>query len=149
MQHYFFDFLLEDEDSTVTRRLSLILRWLGLSWLRLAGLSLTGLSLGFLSLGLLILGLLSLGLLSLGLLSLGLLSLGLRARGLSRTLRHLAWSLRRLRLLPCCVWYCGSDCLVPARDSGEKNSNQQNRNPTIPKEHSTPSWRTPLAAAIL
>jgi hypothetical protein len=53
--------------------------------------------------------------------------------------------LRRIR------WgrYLGCRWLVPACYSDEKKNNQHSRNTTIPKEHSTPSWRTPLAAAIL
>ncbi len=53
VQHHFFNFLLEDEDSAIARSLPLVLIWLSLvclrlgwlGWLRLAGLSLIFLAL--------------------------------------------------------------------------------------------------------
>ena len=104
MQYDFFDFLLEDEDSTIAGRLILILSLLP-AWLRLVWLTRS-----FLILSLRICSFLL---------------LGLRARGLSGLiLRLLAGWLLRLRLLVRCAWYLSSDCLVPACYSGGKKNNQ-------------------------
>jgi len=75
VQHYFFDFLGEDEDSAIAGCLYLILSLLTRTWLSLTWLSLTWFSLGFLMLGPGI--------------------LGLRAWALSRL---------PLRLLTCSLW---------------------------------------------
>jgi hypothetical protein len=94
MQHYFFDFLGDDENSAIARGLTLILSLLTGAWLTLK----------FLILRLRI--------------------WSLRARGLSRlTLRLLTLSLGCLRLVRC-AWYLSGGCLVPASDGGGKKNNQ-------------------------